>query len=535
VPLTETQVDEDISRLVVGSGDDEWDVDLFDVDKATRSLKEFVRQAWHVIEPAELIWGWHMDAICEHLEAQTRGQIRNLIINVPPRTSKTSLVSVMWPAWEWASRPERRFLFSSYTASLSLEIAVQMRRVVESTWYRQFFPRVRLAPDQKSKSKFDTTAKGYRLSTSTGGTVTGKGADCLIIDDPHSTKTIESKLQRETVIEWYRRTFSNRGNDARTVTKTIVMQRQHPADLSGVLLADGGWEHLCLPTEFESSRRCVTSLGVADRRDEEGELLQPSRFGPEELRLAKIDMGDAFVAQHQQRPEGAGGTIFKLKDFRRWRFTGWRGIQLAPEDTFGRSIPLIPPAGEGGADWLAYFDALCWSWDFAFKGEHDSDFVVGQLWARLGPDMFLLHQERGRHDFPECLALMQQTASLYPGVITKYVEEAANGTAIVAMLRHKLSGLELVNVQAKSKEARARAVAPFVRAGNIFVPEDGTSWGEHSSVNQFLAELCAFPRGDYDDSVDSASMAWLKLGLHQDEAPGYGGITKASVPWGRRR
>jgi hypothetical protein len=275
-----------------------------DRELATRSLREFVRQAWHVVEPATpFVPGWHIDAICAHLEAVTRGEIRNLLINVPPRHMKSLLVSVFWPAWEWIRWPERRWLYSSYVGALSIRDSLKCRRLIESPWYRARWSHVfSLTGDQNAKMRFDNDRSGYRLSTSVGGAVTGEGGDRIVCDDPHKVDEVESDAARKTAIDWWDVAMSTRVNDPKTSAMIIVMQRCHQRDLSGHLLEKGNFEHLCLPAEYEGPTR-ATSIGFSDPRTEQGELLWPERFGPQEIAELKINLGSyAAAGQLQQRP-----------------------------------------------------------------------------------------------------------------------------------------------------------------------------------------------------------------------------------------
>src|SRR5271168_477551 len=251
---------------------------------AARSLREFVRQAWHVVEPATpFVPGWHIDAITDHLEAVTRGDIRNLLIYVPPRHMKSLLVSVLWPAWEWIAHPERRWLYSSYAATLSIRDSVKCRTLIESPWYQRFWgDRYTLASDQNTKTRFDNNRSGYRIATSVGGTATGEGGDRIVCDDPHNVQDAESDSVRKATLDWFDVVMSTRVNDPRTAAMVVVMQRCHQRDLSGHLLEQGGYEHLCLPAEYEGPGR-VTSIGFSDPRKEVGELLWPEQFGPEEI------------------------------------------------------------------------------------------------------------------------------------------------------------------------------------------------------------------------------------------------------------
>src|SRR5271155_3700297 len=298
----------------------------FEIEReaATRSLREFVHQAWHVVEPATpFVPGWHIDAIVDHLEAVTRGQLRNLLINVPPRHMKSLLVSVFWPAWEWIKHPERRWLYSSYAASLSIRDSVKCRRLIESPWYRSRWGHVfSLTGDQNAKMRFDNNRSGYRLSTSVGGSVTGEGGDRIVCDDPHKVDEVHSDTVRKAALDWWDVAMSTRVNDPKTSAKVVVMQRCHQQDLSGHLLEQGGWDHLCLPAEYEGPVR-LTSIGFVDPRTERGELLWKERFGPREIADLKRSLGSyAAAGQLQQRPSPAEGGLLKRHWFRFWQPPG---------------------------------------------------------------------------------------------------------------------------------------------------------------------------------------------------------------------
>jgi hypothetical protein len=223
--------------------------------KAEESLLEFLKQAWHVVEPAtSYIHGWHIDAICELLEAITHGHLRNVLINVPPRSMKSLTVNVFWPAWEWIQFPERHWLFASHAFPLSLRDSVKCRRLIQSDWYQANWSHiVQLTGDQNQKNRFENTRTGCRLASSVGGSLTGENAHRVIADDPHNVKDRESERMRERVLQWWDEVMSTRLNDLKTGAKVIIMQRVHENDLSGHVLELGNYEHLCIPAEYEGS------------------------------------------------------------------------------------------------------------------------------------------------------------------------------------------------------------------------------------------------------------------------------------------
>lgn len=300
-----------------------------DGELGSRSLREFVSRAWPIVEPSTpFVPGFHIDAIIDHLEAVTHGEIRNLLINVPPRHMKSLLVSVFWPAWEWLQHPERRWLFSSYGSGLSIRDSIKCRRLIESPSYQTLWgDRYALTSDQNTKGRFDNDRSGYRIATSVGGAATGEGGDRVVCDYPHNVQEAESDAVRKNTLDWWDMVMSTRLNDPRTSSKVVVMQRIHERDLSGHLLAQGGYEHLCLPAEYDG-RRTVTAIGWEDPRREQGELLWPERFGQAELDALKRSLGSYGAAgQLQQRPAPAGGGMLKTHWF---KFFQPEGMNLPP-------------------------------------------------------------------------------------------------------------------------------------------------------------------------------------------------------------
>lgn len=447
---------------------------------AEQSLAEFTRQAWHVVEPeSAYTHGWHIDAICEHLQAVTKLQIRNLLLNMPPRHMKSLEVSVFWPAWVWTFKPELRWLFSSYAESLSIRDSVKCRRVIQSPWYQaQFGSRFRLSADQNEKSKFTNDHTGHRISTSVDGRGTGEGGDVIVCDDPHKVMEAESDTQRNRVLDWWDTEMTSRGNDPKTVAKVIVMQRVHEDDLSGHVLEQGGWEHLKLPAEYEVvEKKHFTSIGWSDPRSIEGELLWPNRFGKPELEALKKGMGSrAAAGQLQQRPSPADGDIVK----RQW----FRYYDELPAD-------------------LDFWALSC---DLTFTETKAGAFNVFGVWARKGANKYLVHQIRERMGFTDQLATIRQLHESYPQINATWIEDAANAQAVKDVLESKVPGLILV-APGGSKPVRAEAVSPQFEAGNVYVPNpEKVLW-----VEDFIEEWIKVPNGKFWDQVDASGMALRKL------------------------
>jgi predicted phage terminase large subunit-like protein len=453
-----------------------------DEERAARRLREFVRQAWPVVEPSTaFVPGWHLDAICEHLEAVTSGQIHRLLISMPPRHMKSLAVAVFWPCWEWITHPERRWLFCSYAAGLAIRDSLKCRRMVESPWYRaRWRDRFILTSDQNEKAKFENDRGGYRIAIGVGGAATGEGGDRVVVDDPHNIREAESDTIRQGVLDWWDQVMSTRLNDPKTGAMVIVMQRVHENDLAGHVLQQGDYEELKLPAEYEGSRR-MTSIGWQDPRTEPDELLWPERFGREEIDRLKRDLGSYGAAsQLQQRPSPAEGGILK----RHW----WKFYRDAPRK----------------------FKEVIQSWDCSFKDSRSSDFVVGQVWGRNGADKYLLDQVRGRMDCPATMQAVKRLSEKWPQAQRKVIEDKANGPAVVAMLKHEIAGLIAVNPKG-GKEVRAQAVSPQIEAGNVYLPDPSIApW-----INGFIEECAAFPNGAFDDQVDAMSQALVYLGARR--------------------
>ena len=442
-----------------------------------KSLSLFAQHCWHIVEPATPYkHGWHIDAICEHLEAVTDGRIRNLVINMPPRHMKSMLVCVFWPCWVWATKPESRWLYSSYAQSLSIRDSLKCRRIVESRWYRDNWPHVKLNLDQNQKARFENTHTGYRVSTSVVGSATGEGGDFIVCDDPHKVGDVPSERIREQVVNWWNEEMSTRGNDPKRVAKVIVAQRVHENDLCGYVLQQGGYEHLCLAAEFDG-HRSKTALGWKDPRKNEGDLLWSDRFGRDELDELKKRLGAyAAAAQLQQRPAPAGGGLFR-EDW--WQF--W--------DEFPASM-----------------DEIIQSWDMAFKGTKKGSFVVCQVWGRVGADFYLLDQLRKRMTFPQTISAFKEMYARWPMTQAILVEDKANGPAIIDTLKGSIPGIIPVQPDG-SKIARASAISALIEAGDVKIPNPK----HYPWVVDFLRECGSFPVGPNDDQVDAMSQALERM------------------------
>lgn len=478
-------------------------------------LRDYIRQAWPIVEPKRrYLHNWHIDAIADHLTAVTNNEIHWLIINVPPRHMKSLSVCVFWPTWEWTFAPWTRWLFASYGLGLSVRDSLKCRRLIQSNWYQeQWGKSFKLTSDQNQKIRFENDKTGYRIATSVDGMGTGEGGDRIVVDDPVKASDAYSEPIRTAANDWWDGSMSTRGNDPETASWVVIAQRLHEQDLPGHLLEEmeaGGerYELLILPAEYVP-KVYVTAIGWQDPRTEPGELLWKDRFSAEEIAKLKRKLGARDAgAQLQQDPSPAEGDIFKRFW---WRFWKPAGIDLPPvrvqlEDGSTHECVLV--------DLPEFFDEQIQSWDMTFNDVKTSAFVVGQVWARLLADLFLMDQHREKMDVTKTIKAVERMSVAWPQAHTKLVENKANGPAVVQMLRHKLAGLVEVNPEG-GKISRANAAAPFVESGNVYLPHPHIApW-----VGDFIEEHAKFPNSDYADQVDTETQAVKRLLIPKEQKP----------------
>lgn len=439
-----------------------------------RSLANFIRAAWPTYDPSSpLVWGWHIDAIAEHLEAVTDGDINRLLINIPPGTMKSSLVNVIWPCWEWGPKnlPHHRIISAAHEQGLAIRDNRAMRRVIQSEWYQRLWP-TQIASDQNQKTYFENEATGFRQACAVSS-MTGRRGHRVLWDDPLSAEHANSVAHLETVIRELTETLPSRYVSPKDSANVIVMQRLNERDPSGYILEnDLGYTHLCLPMEFEPERRCVTGIGWQDPRKEEGELLFPERFPREVVDRDKSVMGQYAVAgQFQQRPAPRSGGIFKAEWLKQWA-----------------ALP-------------AKIDHLMIYADTAMKTGEENDYSVFQLWAK-GKDgkIYLLDMIRGKWEAPQLLAQARafwDKCRAHPlGQPRKMkVEDKASGTGLIQQLRQGRIPVEGIQ-RNKDKITRAYDTAPQMEAGNVMLMPS------HECLSDLMHELTTFPSAAHDDTVD---------------------------------
>lgn len=455
-----------------------------------QKFSEFVKMAWKVIEPGTpLKWNWHLDAMCDHLEAISRSKLKpRLIINVPPGSSKSTIVTVLWQAWEWGPLQKRhlRYVTTSFDLPNVKRDTGKTLDVVRSRWFQSLWPEVDLKTEGVlSFSNYDT---GSRLGVAFKS-VTGKRGDRLIVDDPHSVLGAESEVERDKWVTLFIEGGLNRTNDWETSAIVVVMQRLHEGDLTGALLArDYGFVHLMIPMEFEPARRCTTPLQVddgnggkkdwTDPRSYDGEPMDPRRFPPEAIAdLKKSEY--SWNGQYQQRPAPREGGMFKV------------GL-----------IDVVPNCPAGGMTVAG--------WDFAGSKRKKSPFSVRVLMTRIGGDIYVRDVRRKQTTPTELNAMLAEVSvedrNRVPSVLISIPQDPGQaGKHQKWAFADILIGFKFkATPETGAKETRAEPFAAMVGAERVHLVK-----GDWNSA--FIEELRNFPGGNLKDQVDAASRAFGEL------------------------
>lgn len=469
-------------------------------------LSHYIKSAWHIVHPRRrpLIWNWHLDAVCEHLEAVTNGQISYLLINVPPRHTKSLMVSVFWPTWEWGPKhlPHMRYVYSSYDQGLSTRDALRSRRVINSNWYQdRWRDQFLITSDQNQKTRYDNDKSGYRIATSVRGVGTGEGGDRIVVDDPHNVRRVESEAVRMDTTLWWDESMSSRLDDETSGAYVIIAQRSHHSDLCGHIInrhLSGEIEDLVtliLPARYEKERelhlQTRTPLAFKDPRTKDGESLDKARFPESILRKREMRMTSySRAGQLQQRPSPRGGGMFPVEMFKiieRHPHTGqvteavryWdkAGTQDGGKRTAGVLILKLKPGNALDIDYLIV------------------DVVKGQ-WSM------------GRRE-----TRMKQTADLdggreYTVVIWVEQEPGSGGKDSAMMTVQSLAGhiikVDKVGAGEGNKITRAEGYAAQVEHGRVGLLR--APWNV-----EFIDEHEKAPTGSFKDQWDASAGAFNKL------------------------
>lgn len=465
--------------------------------QAERKLHSFIKQSWSNVEPQRPFKdNWHIGFVCEHLEAVKMGQIKDLLINQPPATMKSLTVSVFFTAWLWCTVPGFRFLCVSFDQTLSTRDNLRMRGLVESQWYQERWPDTQLSKEQNQKTRFDTTAGGWRIGTSIGGRIIGEHPNGKIVDDPHNPKKqLLSEVEIKAATDFWDYGLSVRGATLGAWT-ILLMQRLHEKDLSGHALANRkeGMVHLCLPMRYEPKRMVLFREDLSDPRTEPGQLLWPEEWDEKKVRTAEIQFGSWGTAgQFQQRPAPAGGLMFKRD---------WFPIVHA--------LPKI-------TKWVRF-------WDVAGTEGGSGPQTAGTRMGVTADGQYVIYDvTAGRWSDAGVDRNMRQTAEIdgHDVLVREEQEPGSAGKAVVRARVRKMAGFDYRGIRPDAdKVSRARPMRAQAEVGNVmlYVPTTADIHAPMPAwIKEFLDEIEVFPAGALKDRVDSATGAFNVLtGVSED-------------------
>jgi predicted phage terminase large subunit-like protein len=439
----------------------------------------FVQKCFHHLNPfAPYQHNWHIELMAAKLEAVRRGDIRHLIINVPPRGLKSICASVALPAFCLGHNPAIRILCLSYGQLLADKHAMDCREIMTSSWYQALFP-TRLSGDKQTLQEFTTTEQGYRMSTSVGGTLTGRGAHLIIIDDAMKPEEATSDTQRNSINRWFDNSLLSRLDDKARGSIVIVMQRLHEDDLVGHVLSQGKWEVLRLPAiaEEDEEHLIQTRYGAYRHSRKQGEALHLEREPLAVLEPLRQSMGSyAFAGQYLQSPAPLEGAIVKREWFKFYE------------------IHQLPKP----------FDQIVQSWDSASKAKEVNDYSVCTTWGTKDKLVYLLDVYRKRLEYPDLKKAAIELAKLHEAKVI-LIEDSASGIQLIQDLKADIFyGATAVKAEG-DKVIRLRGQTPMIESGFVHLPREA-HW-----LEAYLHELTTFPNGKYDDQADSTAqaLAWI--------------------------
>lgn len=512
------------------------------------SLYTFLRESWRYIDASPFVAGWPIEAVAEHLQAVADGEIKRLIINIPPRCAKSSLVSVAFPAWTWAqpwdtptSGPGVQFLSASYAQQLSLRDSVKCRRLIESPWYKERWgDRFKLTGDQNTKTRFDNDRNGSRLSTSVGSALTGEGGNIIIVDDPNAAQEAFSEATIQSTIYWWDNALSTRLNDPKHGAFIVIQQRLSEEDLTGHILSkdDGDWTHLCLPMRYEWQRHSVTSIGWEDPRglddngnplihvnevgerlaispeaqveleDREGALLWEERFGEREVTILEKQMGPWTAAgQLQQRPEPKGGGIIKREWWQPWDSSIYPNMDtiIATLDTAYTTKTENDPSAM--TVWGIFSSDVTVQNSAHAGSRHGERITMAREYTETQPRAMLMYAWQGRYELHDLVEKVGKTCRDFK-VDTLLIENKAAGFSVAQEIRRLFGGekfgVQMFDPKSQDKLARLYSVQHLFAEGLVYAPF--RSWAE-----MVITQVGQFPKGKHDDLVDTVSMAMRYL------------------------
>lgn len=449
-------------------------------DALSGDLKKFIEYSFKYLRPGEqFLDNWHLSCISAHLEAVANGQLKRLIINMPPRALKSISCSVAFPAWLIGRDPTTSIICASYAQSLSNQHSLDCRAIMESDWFKIVFPECRLAKDQNEKSKYKTTMNGMRFATSVGGSMTGSGGSIIIIDDPINPTMANSDAERDNANNWLTGTVPSRLNNPEKDSMILIMQRLHEDDCTGLLLEKGGWEHLCLPAV--NDKKTVIQINGFKKTFEEGELLHPERLSKKVLADLERDLGNyEYAGQFLQSPVPKGGGILQANWWREWQ------------------TKALPPC-----------DYILQVYDTAYRENTSADYSARTTWGIFmyhnRPNIILLDAMNLRLTLPNLKVEAIESYNEYdPDIVL--IEDKASGISLIQELR--LTGMRIKALKrgkGDDKVSRAHIASVMLEQGVVWFPKD-CGW-----VNEVIRQCASFPNAKHDDLTDTVTDALIFL------------------------
>ena len=508
---------------------------ISETERLEANFYEFTKAAWSSFDPADFVDNWHLEDICNHMQAVAEGHISRLLLNEPPRTGKTAIISICFCAWIWAQRrrgpllgPHVSFFYASYAEKLSLEHSIKCLRLIQSRWYQQRWGN-RFKMLRESAGHIENDKGGYRMASSVDARATGYGADILVADDPHLVKEAESEDVREGTVRWWSETMPSRLNNRQTGAMIVVMQRVHEGDLSGDILAKDGqarkagrsanYVHFCVPMSYVPCQhvnvwdgdKIITVIGEdvedideedvfwVDRRSEEGDLLWVGRFPASEVFKLETELGPyAYAGQYQQEPAPRGGGIIREE----W----WRIWDKATAEKNG-GVPEKYPG----------FEYILGSLDTAYTEKEENDPSALSIWGvwrdpNGNPMIFLMFCWQDRLRVHDLVSRVGGDCKRFK-VDRLLIENKAAGHSVAQELSRLFGafdfGIELVDprtgfIKSPDKVARLQTVVHLFAEGLIYAPDK--EWAD-----EMIKQVALVPRAVHDDLADTCSMALIYL------------------------
>lgn len=451
----------------------------------------FLQRAYFDISGGQkLIPNWHLEVLCDRLEKVRKGEIKRLIINVPPRSLKSQIVNVAFTAWVLGHNPKEKIVSASYSSELSETFARDCKRIMQSEWYKALFPKSIIANEQAAATDFKTISRGVRFATSVEGSLTGRGGNIIIIDDPMKTTDMGSENALKKVQEWYTGTLLSRLDDQENGSIILIMQRIHEDDLTGYLLdkEPDKWEHIVMPMIATTEEKWQVGNKTFVRH--KGDVLHKNYTGLKKCLDLKQELGTyVWESQYQQEPCPIGGGIVKEE---------W--LQYFPNAT------------------ISPYDVsrIFLSFDTANKtGDNNAYTACSVVLLLKNRKYYLVNVTRLRIGFTELVTNIIDMYNTYKNqaIITPtlLIEDAASGTPLIDLLKtmHDDNGYKL-NIEPIKPEGdkvtRLYGITPYIECGQLLFPPDGFP-GREPWWDAFKKELLSFPNSKYKDQVDSLTQA----------------------------